>query len=109
MKMKKLVVLLSSFLILTLVLAGCGTVKPDYTTKQFETALNKGDNMEGKTVSVEVSKIVPNSAFGYNIEAGKHLNFVSTDNPNVKKGDKVILKVKQVKSVLGSFIITYEK
>lgn len=49
------------------------------------------------------------SAFGYNIEAGKYLNFVSTDNPNVKKGDKVILNFKQVKSVLGSFIITYEK
>jgi predicted RNA-binding protein with TRAM domain len=109
MKMKKLIVILSTFFILTLVLTGCGTVKPDYTTKQFETALNKGDNLEGKTVSVEVEKVVPNSAFGYNIEAGKHLNFVSTDNPNVKTGDTVLLKVKQVKSALGSFIITYEK
>lgn len=110
--MKKLVVLLGSFLMLALVLAGCGgtnNVKADYTTKQFETALNKGDNLEGKTVSVEVDKLVPNSAFGYNIEAGKHLNFVSTDNPNVKKGDKVILKVTKVQSTLGSYIITYEK
>lgn len=108
--MKKIVVFLISFSILALLLAGCGsTPKPDYTTSQFETALNKGANLEGKTVSVEVSKLVPNSAFGYNIEAGKHLNFVSNDNPNVKKGDKVILKVKKVKSMLGSFIITYEK
>jgi predicted RNA-binding protein with TRAM domain len=110
--MKKMVIYLSSFLLLTLILIGCGdgkTSKPDYTTKQFETALNKGDNLEGKTVSVEVAEIVPNSAFGYNIEAGKHLNFVSTDNPNVKKGDTVILKVNKVKSTLGSFIITYEK
>jgi predicted RNA-binding protein with TRAM domain len=109
MKMKKLIVVLGSFLMLAFVLTGCGTVKPDYTTKQFEAALNKGDNLEGKTVSVDVEKIVPNSAFGYNIEAGKHLNFVSTDNPNVKKGDTVILKVKKVASTLGSFIITYDK
>jgi hypothetical protein len=109
MKMKKLVVLLSSLMILIFALSACGTVKPDYTTTQFETALNKGANLDGKTVSVEVEKVVPNSAFGYNIEAGKHLNFVSTDNPNVKTGSTVILKVKQVKSLLGSFIITYEK
>lgn len=110
--MKKLVVLLSSFLMLTLFLAGCGgtnNVKADYTTEQFETALNKGENLEGKTVSVTIKKIVPNSAFGYNIEAGKHLNFVSTDNPNVKKEDKLILKVTKVGSALGSYIITYEK
>lgn len=109
--MKKLLVLLSAFMMLTLLLTACGTtkVKPDYNTKQFETALNKGENLEGKTVSIDVNKVVPNSAFGYNIEAGKHLNFVSTDNPNVKKGDKVILKVKKVASTLGSYIITYEK
>jgi predicted RNA-binding protein with TRAM domain len=110
--MKKVLVgLLSSFMVL-LLLAGCGsnkTVKADYTTKQFETALNKGDNLEGKTVSVTVNKLVPNSAFGYNIEAGKHLNFVSPDNPNVKKGDKLILKVTKVASALGSYVISYEK
>jgi predicted RNA-binding protein with TRAM domain len=110
--MKKLLVgLLSSFMVL-LLLAGCGsnkTVKADYTTKQFETALNKGDNLEGKTVSVKVNKLVPNSAFGYNIEAGKHLNFVSPDNPNVKKGETLILKVTKVASALGSYVISYEK
>lgn len=110
--MKKIAVLLSALLMLTFVLAGCGgtqKAKADYTTTQFETALNKGDNLEGKTVSVEVEKLVPNSALGYNIQAGKHLNFVSPDNPNVKQGDKVILKVKKVQSTLGSYIITYEK
>jgi predicted RNA-binding protein with TRAM domain len=110
--MKKLLVgLLSSFMVVFL-LAGCGTnktVKADYTTKQFETALNKGDNLEGKTVSVKVNELVPNSAFGYNIEAGKHLNFVSPDNPNVKKGDTLILKVTKVASALGSYVISYEK
>jgi len=110
--MKKVLVgLLSSFMVIAF-LAGCGsnkTVKADYTTKQFETALNKGDNLEGKTVSVKVNKLVPNSAFGYNIEAGKHLNFVSVDNPNVKKGETLILKVTKVASALGSYVISYEK
>jgi predicted RNA-binding protein with TRAM domain len=110
--MKKVLVGLLSSIMVIFLLAGCGsnkTVKADYTTKQFETALNKGDNLEGKTVSVTVNKLVPNSAFGYNIEAGKHLNFVSVDNPNVKKGDKLILKVTKVASALGSYVISYEK
>ncbi|SFF08893.1 hypothetical protein SAMN05428981_11521 [Bacillus sp. OV194] len=107
--MKKIIIVLSSVLMIVWVSAGCGTAEPDYTTKQFETALNKGEKVEGKTVSVKVDKLVPDSAFGYNIEAGDHLNFVSSDNPGVKKGDKVVLKVKQVKSVLGSYLISYEK
>jgi len=109
--MKKIGMIFSSFLIVAMLLTGCGkeNVKPNYTTKQFETALNKGENLEGKTVSVEVDKVVPNSAFGYNIQTGKHLNFVSTENPDVKKGDKVVLKVEKVESALGSFIISYEK
>lgn len=109
---KKLIVLLSSFMVAMFLLVGCGTskpVKPDYTTEQFESALNKGENVDGKTVSVKVEKLVPNSALGYNIEAGKHLNFVSSDNPNVKDGDTVVLKVKKVQSALGSYMITYEK
>jgi predicted RNA-binding protein with TRAM domain len=110
--MKKLLVGLLSFMVVVFLMAGCGsnkTVKADYTTTQFETALNKGDNLEGKTVSVKVNKLVPNSAFGYNIQAGKHLNFVSPDNPNVKKGDTLILKVTKVASALGSYVISYEK
>jgi predicted RNA-binding protein with TRAM domain len=113
MEMKKIGMIFSSFLIVGMLLSGCGNgngnVKPDYTTKQFEEALNKGEKLEGKTVSVEVDKMVPNSAFGYNIQTGKHLNFVSTENPDVKKGDKVVLKVEKVESALGSFIISYEK
>jgi hypothetical protein len=110
--MKKVLVGLLSSIMVIFLLAGCGsnkTVKADYTTKQFETALNKGDNLEGKTVSVTVNEFVPNSAFGYNIQTGKHLNFVSVDNPNVKKGDKLILKVTKVASALGSYVISYEK
>ncbi len=107
--MKKMALILFSLSLITIFLSACGTeTKADYTTKQFETALNNGDNLDGKTVSVDVEKLVPNSAFGYNIEAGDHLNFVSATNPNVKKGNKVIVKVKNVKSMLGSYIITYK-
>ncbi|WP_186579785.1 hypothetical protein [Aquibacillus kalidii] len=107
--MKKSILILSSLFILASVLVGCGKVEPDYTTKEFEAALNNGENLEGKIVSVEVSELEPNSAFGYNIQAGEHLNFVSTENPNVKKEDTVLLEIKKVESMLGSYIISYEK
>ena len=69
---------------------------------------NNGDKIDGKTVSFTVTDYSPNSAFGYNLMTGKDLNFVSSDNPGVKKGAKVIVKVKEVKSLMGSWIITYE-
>ncbi|WP_233278828.1 hypothetical protein [Floricoccus penangensis] len=71
--------------------------------------MNAGDDLTGKTVEVRVAKLVPNSAFGYNIEAGKHLNFVSPENPNVKEGDTVVLKVDKITSTMGSYVITYKK
>ncbi|GAB6091804.1 hypothetical protein [Furfurilactobacillus curtus] len=98
-------------LALLLLLAACGSesTKADYTTKQAETALQKGKDLKDKTISIRADKLVPDSAFGYNIETGKHLNFVSENNPHIKKGQKVIVKVKRVTSQLGSFIITYNK
>lgn len=68
-------------------------MEPDYTTEQLETALNNGENLEGKIVSVQVDELFPDSAFGYNIQKGEHLNFVSSDNPDVEKGDKIIVEV----------------
>ncbi|KRL99744.1 hypothetical protein [Liquorilactobacillus satsumensis] len=97
-------------LLSVLFLVSCGTAKKaDYTTVQAEQALNKGKSIDGKTVKIKVDKLVPNSAFGYNIETGKHLNFVSSENPKVKKGQSIIVKVKKVESSLGSYIITYSK
>lgn len=77
------------------------------TASKIEKALNKGKNLQGKTVRFKVTKFVPNSAFGYNLETGKHLNFVSPNYPKAKKGQTVTVKIKKVTSVLGSYVITY--
>ena len=109
--MKKLLAILMT-LTLVLSLVACGEkveVKPDYEdTVAFEQALNDGEDLTGKTVVVTVNELVPNSAFGYNIQAGEHLNFCSPDNPNVKAGDIITVKVGKVTSMLGSYIISYE-
>lgn len=82
--------------------------KPDYATAEdAEGALNAGKVLEGKTVRFRVNDLRPKSAFGYNLETGEHLNFVSPHNPKVKVGDVVIVKVKEVTSTLGSFVIKY--
>ncbi len=54
------------------------------------------------------NKLVPDSAFGYNIQAGENLNFCFPDNSNVKAGDILTVKVEEVTSLLGSYIIKYE-
>lgn len=105
--MKRLLLLFVAVLLLT----ACGSeaVEPDYTTKDFEEALNSGDDLTGKTVLITVDALEPSSAFGYNIQTGEHLNFVSTGNPKVKEGDELLVKVEEVASVMGSFIINYKK
>lgn len=101
-------------IILTLVIAlsGCSgnnKAKADYSTQEAESALNNGEDIDGKTVNITVNKLVPNSAFGYNIQTGEHLNFVSESNPKVENGDSLIVKVSNVKSVAGSYIIEYKE
>lgn len=105
--MKKIMALM---VMAMMMLAACGgTAEPDYTTQELETALNNGEDPTGKTVAVTVDEFVPDSAFGYNIQTGEHLNFVSDKNPGVQKGDEIVVEVTEVQSVLGSFIIGYEK
>lgn len=71
--------------------------------------MENGDNLEGKVVTFIAGEIKPQSAYGYNIYAGNHLNFVSSKNPDVQTGDIVTVKVTEINSVLGSWIIYYEK
>lgn len=106
-KATKILATVLTVLCLSLVMTACGQKKADYTAKTAESALNSGEDLEGKTVKFKVQKLEPNSAFGYNMETGKHLNFVSNDNPKVKDGDTVIVKVKKITSTMGSYIITY--
>ncbi|WP_436651803.1 hypothetical protein [Latilactobacillus sakei] len=105
--MKKIIITLVSTLSLLLILTACGTKKPDYTANTAESALNAGKSIDGKTIQFKVNKLEPPSAFGYNMQTGKHLNITNTDNPKVKVGETVTVKVKTAKSVLGSWIISY--
>lgn len=106
-KVTKIIAIISTIFCLTVIISACGQKKADYTAKTAESALNSGEDLKGKTVKFKVQKLEPNSAFGYNMETGKHLNFVSNDNPKVKDGDTVIVKVKKITSTMGSYIITY--
>lgn len=109
--MKKLFAIVLTFM-LTLSLVACGKkteTKVDYNNETaFEEALNNGEEMKGKTVTFTVSELAPDSAFGYNLQTGEHLNFCSTNNPGVEVGDTVTVKVTEVSSMLGSYIINYE-
>ncbi|WP_225046998.1 hypothetical protein [Lacticaseibacillus kribbianus] len=107
--MKKVVLTVLTVLSFLLVLTACSGAKAaDYpTAAKAEAALNAGKKLDGKTVSFKVTKVEPKSVLGYNLQAGEHLNFVSQDNPGVKKGDVVTVKVKKAGNVLGSFVISY--
>lgn len=94
-------------------LSACGSgggVPIDYAdAESFEGALNAGDNLEGKVVQFTAMELHPDSAMGYNVWAGEHLNFISSRNPDIKAGDMVVVKANEITSSLGSWFITYEK
>ena len=98
-------------IVATILLTACGSssVVADYgDAESFEAALNNGESLEGKVVSFTINNLETQSAYGYNIWAGDHLNFVSEKNPNVKVGDTIGVKINEVNSLLGSWIIKYE-
>lgn len=113
--MRRYVGLLAGLLMVALLLGACSAggskaVTVDYEdAASFEAALNTGTDLTGKTVRFKVDAIVPDSAFGYNLQTGEHLNFCSTKNPGVKVGDTVTATVKEVSSMMGSYVITYDK
>ena len=76
---------------------------------KFEADLNAGKDLTGKTVTFEIVAYKPTSVLGYNLWAGEHLNFVSDTAPQFTTvGEKVTVRVTQVKQTLGSFVIRYE-
>lgn len=108
--MKKLLLAVMMLCLLFLVACGNTTITADYgDAEAFETALNEGANLEGKIVNIVVENLETQSIYGYNIWAGEHLNFVSEKNPNVSTDETISVKVTEVQSSLGSWIIKYEK
>ncbi len=106
-------IFLSAVIVISALICGCAnSIRPvvDYgNAEAFESALNAGQNLEGKIVRFKADDLHPQSFFGYNIFAGEHLNFVSDRNPNVQVGDIVTVRVTEVRSMLKSWIISYEK
>ena len=92
----------------------CGCATKEYavdfeSAETFEAALNRGENLVGKTVRFTANDLKPQSFFGYNVISGEHLNFVSSENPDVQIGDTVTVKITSIDSMFGSWIIRYEK
>lgn len=110
---RKIQSIICSLVLVTLLITGCGgnsSVVLDYgDAESFEAALNAGENLEGKTVQFVALELHPDSATGYNVWAGEHLNFVSSRNPDIKAGDTVAVKATEITSTLGSWFIKYEK
>ena len=88
--------------------------KPEYEIDysdavSFEKALNDGEKVNGKVVQFDVIEYKPDSALGINCWSGEHLNFISDEELDVKKGDIVIGRVKKEPTkALGSWRISYE-
>ncbi|WP_292144778.1 hypothetical protein [Butyrivibrio sp.] len=109
---KKMRLFLCLLITTVLMLSGCGssaTVLDFGDAESFEAALNAGENLEGKTVRFYAAELHPDSAMGYNVWAGEHLNFISARNPDIKAGDTVDVKATEITSSLGSWFIKYEK
>jgi translation initiation factor IF-1 len=98
-------------LLTPITLTSCNsTTEVDYdNAADFEKDLNDGKDLEGKVVTVEVTKYIPNGTLGYTFWAGEHLNFISNDNPKIEVGDEVTVEVTEVKNFLGSWVMRYEK
>lgn len=80
----------------------------DYTEEAFEDALNAGQDVTGKTVKFKVASVHPDSACGYDLWAGVHLNFCSDEDLGVSEGQEIVAKITEVKNALGSYMIKYE-
>ena len=99
--MKRLFATIATLVIaVTMTACGNSNVEVDYAdAASFESALNSGENLEGKVVTFVAQELQPQSAYGYDIYSGEHLNFVSSRHPDVKAGDVVTVKATEISSV----------
>lgn len=111
--MKKKVALVFVLVIVgTLVLSACGNKAPqrespyDYMDAEtFEKALNEGEDTVGKTVEFVINDVKPDSALGYNLWAGEHLNFLPIEKPEAKAGESIVVRVISVEMFVDSWVI----
>lgn len=75
----------------------------------FEADLNAGKDLTGVTVHFVAEEVHPDSALGYNIWAGEHLNFVSSTDPGVSPGESLTVRITSVERTLGSWILRYQR
>lgn len=107
---RRITALLAVLLICTLSACGQSQIPLDYGDETaFEADLNAGKNLVGKTVSFVAAELHPQSLYGYDIWAGEHLNFISSENPDIEVGQTITVKVTAVESAIGSWFIGYEK
>lgn len=86
-----------------------GTITVDYdSAESFESALNDGADTTNKIVSFEATEVAPDSAVGFNVMAGEHLNFKSKDAKEISDHEQVTVIVTNAKSKIGSWFIDYE-
>lgn len=81
----------------------------DYESSEaIETALNAGEDVNGKIVKFEVKEYHPDSSLGYNCFAGEHLNFISEGNIYAEPGDSIVAYIEsKAGNILGSWKINY--
>ena len=77
--------------------------------ESFESALNNGEKVNGKTVQFVVNDYKPDSKMGFNCWAGEHLNFISETGLDVSAGNIINAQITEEPSkTLGSWIIPYK-
>ena len=78
-----------------------------HSESSLETALNSKEDVVGKTVVFNIRDYKPDSAFGYNLISGEHLNFCSSNDPGVYSGNVPVI-ILSVRCFFNSYIIRYQ-
>lgn len=80
----------------------------NYSEDELEQKLNDNEDVINKIVEFKTKDNPVSNSYGYDIFAGEHLNFVSYDEPNIKKDDIVIARIIDVEKIMNSYIIRYK-
>ena len=71
----------------------------------FEKDLNDGYDLKDTTVTFRVREVHPDSAFGFNLWSGEHLNFLFSESQSAKTGDTVTVRVEEIKKRFGVYLV----